>query len=90
MQDTYAITRKQVRKALEDGQLVTVIINGEYYDITPEEKESKHNQEMNELSQRIYDLIPVWDREDATPESIKEYTECNPWETIKFLLDYIN
>lgn len=47
-------------------------------------------KKKQELAQQIFDLIPVWDREDATPESVKEYTELNPWETINFLLEYIS
>lgn len=36
MQDVYTISKKNLLKALSDGQPVTVIINGEYYDVEPE------------------------------------------------------
>jgi hypothetical protein len=39
----YKITLDGIRKAAEAGQHITVIINGEYYDLTPEE-ESKERE----------------------------------------------
>lgn len=37
----YTLTIEDLKKALEDGQHITAIINGEYYDIQPGKDESK-------------------------------------------------
>lgn len=34
----YTLTIEDLKKALEDGQHITAIINGEYYDIQPHRK----------------------------------------------------
>ena len=39
MQKNYSITRTDLNKALNEGRDVTVIINGEYYDIKPDKKD---------------------------------------------------
>ena len=47
-------------------------------------------KQIKALSEKIFELIPQWDREDdTTPESIRAYTDAQPWETINFLMDYI-
>lgn len=48
-----------------------------------------NNEQIKELSKKIFDLIPVWDRDEATPESVRDYTDAHPWETINFLIEYI-
>ena len=49
-----------------------------------------NEEKIKELSRIIYQLIPSWDLDDNdTPETIREYTDKNPWETINFLIEYI-
>jgi hypothetical protein len=41
----YVITPSRLIKALETGQDISVIINGEFYDFKEDDKESKHENQ---------------------------------------------
>ena len=45
----YKITLDGIRKAAEAGQPVTVIINGEYYDLTPDRNQEATREAIAEL-----------------------------------------
>lgn len=46
---SYKITLDGIRKAAEAGQNVTVIINGEYYDLTPAEESNERNKTADSM-----------------------------------------
>lgn len=41
------------------------------------------------IAQKIYNLIPWWDREDGTVEDVLKQLHDNPMDIIEYLLDYI-
>lgn len=62
MQDTYTIKLSQITKALEDGQTITAIINGEYYDI---EQDAPKLRTLAELTpEELHDRL-IFALEDA-------------------------
>ena len=42
------------------------------------------------LAERLYDLIPPWDREDGTVEDVLKQMHENPNDIIEYLLDRID
>lgn len=50
----------------------------------------KSKQEKQELiGKRLYDLLPFWERDNATAEDLTEQVKDDPEDIILYLLDYI-
>lgn len=45
--------------------------------------------QMKEAARRIYEYMPSWDLDGATPETIADEITQNPIDTILYLLDIV-
>lgn len=48
------------------------------------------NMDEERLAERLYNLIPMWDREDGTVSDVLKQLKENPQDIIEYLLDYID
>ena len=70
MQDTYTIKLSQITKALEDGQTITAIINGEYYDI---EQDAPKLRTLAELTPE--ELGTLYEKSDKLKQIAQEQAD---------------
>ena len=49
----------------------------------------KNAEKVKEAARRLYEFLPPWDLDGATPETIAEEINKSPIDTILFLLDII-
>ena len=66
-QCNYKITLDGIRKATEAGQHVTVIINGEYYDLTPDDDHNEKEQNRETLLKIIESYYRMSERGKEYP-----------------------